>query len=305
MSSSKFEITMQNSNQIMRFLFDESDIRGEITILDSAFQESISAQNIDPLLRPLCGEFFAAAALLSDILKFDGTLTLQARGDGPVSILMAEANDQGHLRGVVNVNDADQLVNTDTGKLKPISQLLGSGVLSLTLDPRQGQRYQGIVPLERSTLAECIEHYFEQSEQLPTLIRLFESDGRCGGIFLQSLPAQIVSDPEIRSDQWQTASQLAATLKPQEFFDTDQETLLFRLFHELNCRVFEPKSLCYRCNCSRERCADSLASLGEKELQSIIAEQGRIQMHCQFCGTEYEFKEGDIASVLDTKPTLH
>lgn len=296
---------MQDSNQILRFLFEESDIRGEIVTLDSAFEDSVAAQKLHPKLIPLYGEFFAAAALLSDMLKFDGTITLQARGDGPISIIMAEANNEGNLRGIVDIANPDALLTHDTGELKPLGELLGKGMLSLTLDPTQGQRYQGIVPLERATLGECIEHYFDQSEQLPTFVRLYQSEGKCGGVFLQCLPAQIVTDSEERQNQWHTACQLAATLGAEELFNTNHETLLFRLFHELNCRIFEPKQLQYRCSCSRERCEKTLASLGEGELRNILEERETIEMNCQFCGTSYAFVSSDIAGILGDQPTLH
>jgi len=293
-----------SQNTIKRFLFKNSDIRGEILSLESSYIEACEAQNLTSELRPLFGEFVAGTCLITEMLKLDGLITLQARGDGPVSILMSEANNLGHFRGVVEA-DSHDVVNTDNQKLKPISELVGKGVLAITLDPTAGKRYQGVVPLDGANLAECLSHYFEQSEQIPTFFLLFANEKQCGGMLLQCLPPQEITDPAEREEQWQTIIQLASTLKQEEFLETDHDTLLYRLFHELECETFEARELKFKCSCSRVRSENAISSLGPKEITDIINEGNSLEIGCHLCGKQYEFTIADIQAILDTANTVH
>lgn len=294
-----------SANVIHRFLFERSDIRGEIVTLSSAYQEASSVQNIPGELRALFGQFLAGAAMIGEILKFEGMITLQARGDGIVPIIMAESNHDGAVRGVVDAVPGSQCLTDDTRELKALPELIGKGVLALTLDPEHGQRYQGVVPLDGATLADCLTHYFEQSEQVPTYLTLFADGDQCGGLFLQCLPSSNEETLLKREEQWQTVCQLAATMRSDEFFSTDHETLLYRLFHEQQCRMFEPKQLYFKCSCSRERSLGALRSLGQKELSELIAEAKPVEMDCQFCGTQYQFSAEELATLIEPDHTLH
>lgn len=289
---------------IHRFLFEESDIRGEIVTLTKAFQDAKLAQSLAPELQPLFGEFLAGAAMISEILKFDGLITLQARGDGIVPIIMAEANHLGDLRGVVTAMPNEHFVTDDTCELKALPELIGKGVLTITIDPSKGQRYQGIVPLDGAKLENCLSHYFEQSEQLPTFLVLFSNEQQCGGIFLQCLPNSD-SDTNKQKDQWDTLCQLTSTMQSDEFFSADHPTLLYRLFHEQQCRVFEAKPLRFKCSCSEKRSRRALASLGSAELTELINEGKPVDIDCQFCGAQYSFGIEKLKGLLSNNPTLH
>lgn len=291
-------------NSIKRFLFKNTDIRGEILSLNSSFLAACEGQDLAPALRPIFGECVAGTCLVSEMLKFDGLITLQARGEGPLSLLMSEANNLGQFRGVVEA-DTGAVMNTDTQALKPISELIGKGVLAITLDPKQGQRYQGIVPLDGANLADCLSHYFEQSEQIPTFFLLFGNEKQCGGLLLQCLPAQEVKDSEARQELWSTVTQLASTLKAEEFFNESQDTLLYRLFHELECETFPARDLEFKCSCSRERSENALKSLGEKEIQMIIGENKPLEIGCHLCGKQYDFSVEDMQGLLNNLRTLH
>ncbi len=291
---------------IHRFLFENSDIRGEIVSLEKTFHDAISSQSIDPALLPIFGEFLVGASVMADMFKFDGVLTLQARGDGPVPIIMAEANTQGHLRGIAKCSNPGALTYDDNDKLRPLSELVGTGVLTLTLDPAQGKRYQGIVPLEGTDLAAILKHYFEQSEQIPTYVLLFSDAERCGGLFLQCLPMQNITDPEKREELWNTAMQLASTLTKKEFFELEHSAILFRLFHELDCRIFEPKALSFKCSCSKSRSGRALQAVAKEELKALIEEKGSVELDCQFCGARYSYNKEEIAALTDApNKTLH
>ena len=294
---------MSSRDLTHRFIFDESDIRGEITTLESSYREAFAHQSFPQPLRPLFGEFLAAASLLSEILKFEGLLTLQAKGEGDIGLIMAETDHQGHVRGIIRMgSEFNPDVPADFDRTLP--ELLAGGHLVITIEPEKGERYQGIIALEGETLSDCISAYFANSEQLPTYIQLFATEEHAGGLFLQCLPAQEVTDEQQREEQWSTAMQLASTCSAQELFDLDHETLLFRLFHELNCRVFEPKSIQFRCSCSYERTANALSSIGLEEALGLIEEQTLISVDCQFCGQTYQFDKAAVHKIFGAD-TIH
>ncbi len=293
---------MSKHDTVHRFLFDQTDIRGEIVSLEDTFLDSTRHQDIPASLLPLFGEFLVGAALLSEVLKFEGILTLQARGDSDIGIIMAEANHEGDLRGVVNLNPG--AANNDIAT-KSFSELLKNGILTITIDPVAGNRYQGIVPIEGKSLSHCLEKYFEQSEQLSTQIQIFSSENRCGGLFIQCLPAQLVLDASEREDHWETAKQLAATLSAEELFSLKNEDVLYRLFNELQCRVFEPKLLRFKCSCTKERSAKALQTIGYTEAISLLKEKDTINMDCKFCGQLYQFRQEDLTAIFPGEHSLH
>lgn len=287
----------QDKDQIHRFLFDATDIRGEIVTLKQSFVGATEHQELSPWCKALLGEFLVAVSLLSETLKFDGLLTLQARGDGDVPLIMAETDNLGHIRGIIKPASSAPLSTLDLGDAS-LPDIIGNGVLVMTIDPKAGERYQGIVPLEHNTLAECLSDYFERSEQLATQFLLFTSAEQCSGILLQALPAQKVKDPTQREDQWQTVVQLAKTIKQEEIFELEHASMLYRLFNELECRLFTGKTIQFKCSCSRKRSGNAITSLGREDALRMIEQQQKIDIHCDFCGTNYSFKRKDIESLF-------
>jgi len=290
---------MTATDQLKRFLFDDTDVRGEIILLEDSYQRVLLNGDYPPVIRNLLGEVLAAVGLLSATMKFDGVFTLQARGEGDLSLIMADCTRQHRLRAIAKLLPGANPVSAR------IDDLLGSGHLVITLDPEQGERYQGIVPLESAHLSGCLEDYFRQSEQLPTRLWLFANGVRAGGLLLQALPEQLQSKEE-RDDYWHHLSILADTLTSEEFLDTDMDTLLTRLFHEEQVRTFPTTTMEFACSCSRTRTGDMLASLGESEVREILAEQGVVEVQCEFCHEKYGFNNIQISSLFnqDTK-TLH
>lgn len=287
---------MQSNNLIQRFLFDDTDIRGEVTTLESAYQDALAHQSLPDGLARVFGEFLAAASLLAEVLKFEGILTLQARGEGDVSIIMAEASHKGDVRGIVRLNP--ELESTPSLTDLSLLTLLDEGLLTITIDPEKGKRYQGIVPIEKDTLADCLQDYFEQSEQLPTQIQLFANATHCGGLFLQCLPAQLITDTTERQQLWVTATQLANTVTEEELYSLDCETLLLRLFNEFTCRVFPSKPVQFNCSCNRERSGSAIKSLGYEDAQALLRERDIINIDCQFCGKSYGFGEKSLIEIF-------
>lgn len=291
---------MSNTDQIHRFIFDDADIRGEIVTLQSSYQAAIAHQSLPPVAQMLLGEFLAAASLICDVLKFTGTLTIQARGDGPIPLIMADINNQRDLRGIAKVADG---IAPDSLNDSSLAQLIGNGVLTLTMDPEQGKRYQGIVELTGKTLADCLSTYFAQSEQLPTRLWLFSDLKNAGGLLLQSLPPQSSQEPTSvpesdSQNQWNTAEQLAGTTTLKELFEVDHATLLVRLFNEFNIRLFEPNNVQFACQCSQERCGNSLLSLGKTDAFALLAERDIIEINCEFCGSQYVFDNAGLNHVF-------
>lgn len=277
-----------NPDQIHRFVFDDGDIRGEIVTLEATLQDATAHQQLPPEARALLGEFFAAVSLMIEVLKFSGTLTLQARGAGAVPLIMAEATDARTLRGIVKFAE-DQAPDLH-GLSFP--QMIGNGVLTLTLDPTQGQRYQGIVALEGETLAQCLTAYFARSEQLPTRLWLHSDGERSGGLLLQALPPS--GNRNVRPDAWETAEQLADTVTAEELYELDHATLLVRLFNEFEVRLFPPYELAFKCQCSRERSLQALTALGRSDAYALLNERDIIDINCEFCGAEYRFGQPDL-----------
>ena len=289
---------MTNNDTLQRFLFDNNDIRGEITTLSASYQDLLANQNYPPQVALLFGEFLAASSLLSTTLKNSGMITIQARGDGPISTVMAECTQGNKLRGIVR-GDFDNI--KDISSLK---ELLGSAILAITIEPEGKERYQGVVPLDGENLSQCLEFYFYQSEQLPTKIKLSSNAESASGMLIQQLPSSI--DAEKSADDWQNISVLFETLSSTEQLELSHNDQLYRLFHEQELRLFEPQSLCFSCSCSRQRTESALISLGHDEVVDMSVTQGLIMITCEFCSQEYRFTSRDISELFDPPhPPVH
>ena len=289
---------MTNNDTLQRFLFDNNDIRGEITTLSASYQDLLANQNYPPQVALLFGEFLAAASLLSTTLKNSGMITIQARGDGPISTVMAECTQGNKLRGIVR-GDFDNI--KDISSLK---ELLGSAILAITIEPEGKERYQGVVPLDGENLSQCLKFYFYQSEQLPTKIKLSSNAESASGMLIQQLPSSI--DAGKSADDWQNISVLFETLSSTEQLELSHNDQLYRLFHEQELRLFEPQSLCFSCSCSRQRTESALISLGHDEVVDMSVTQGLIMITCEFCSQEYRFTSRDISELFDPPhPPVH
>ncbi|NIB39598.1 Hsp33 family molecular chaperone HslO [Pseudomaricurvus alkylphenolicus] len=295
---------MSSSDLMHRFLFDHTDIRGEVVTLKDTYRQVLANNpGLPPLVQALLGEFVAAVSLLSSTLKFDGILTLQARGDGPLSLIMAECSHHKAVRAVVQTAEGADFSGLESANLQ---QLLGTGMLAIIIDPDKGERYQGIVPMDSPHLSGCLEHYFAQSEQLATRFWLASDDQASSGLMLQALPRQISASAEENQDHWETATQLADTVKNEELLQLDHADLLYRLFNEEEVRMFDPVGVRFECSCSRERSANALVSLGRKEVEALLSEQDMISINCQFCNQVYAFGSTDLEEIFgDRESPIH
>ncbi|SFU82999.1 Hsp33 family molecular chaperone HslO [Xenorhabdus koppenhoeferi] len=285
---------MNKHDQLYRFLFESHSVRGELVSVSETYQRMLENHDLPQPVQRLLGELLVAASLLTATLKFNGDITVQIQGDGPVKLAVINGNNQQQMRGTARI---DGKVNA-AGSLH---DMVGNGYMVITVTPTEGERYQGVVALEGETLAECLDAYFKQSEQLPTrlFIRTGIQDGKmaAGGMLLQILPdAQESSD-----DVLEHLVQLTATIKGEELFTLNAEEILHRLYHEEDVTLYEPQQVEFRCSCSQQRCADTLVTLPDADLQEILHKDGKIDMECEFCGTHYIFDEKDISEIKTVK----
>lgn len=325
----------QGADTLQKFLFDAAPVRGELVRLEATWQEALARHDYPVPVRRLLGEMMAAAALLSANLKFNGALVMQLHGDGPVRMLVVECLSDLSLRGTAKLAEGVQLPEDAT--LADLVNVHGQGRFAITLDPHDklpGQQpYQGIVPLADAhgplaSISAVLEHYMHASEQLDTRLWLAADDHVAAGMLLQKLPsyggtmegrpgrapaevgetgAPLSAHGRAQDlDTWDRACQLGATLKSEELLAESPDTLLRRLFWEdlqdAGLRVFEPGAPRFRCSCSRAKVAGMLQSLGQAEVEDILAEQGSVEIHCDFCGQEYRFDPVDCAELFVQTP---
>lgn len=288
---------MSSSDTRQRFLFDGTDIRGEISTLETSYMDIISRHNYPPAISQLLGEFLTAASLLSATLKFPAMVSIQAIGKGPIKTIMAECLQKTKLRGIVR-GDLESISGP-----QHLKQLVGAATLAITIEPEGGERYQGLVPLDKDSLGACLEHYFTQSEQLATKIKLTANLEKATGILIQQMPRTIERG---QSDaDWQHIGALLESLQADEQLSLPHEDQLYRLFHSENTRLLDADQLQFYCSCSKPRTAKTLVSLGREEMESIIEEMGSVQVTCEFCDQQYVFDRSDIATIFEDKQALH
>lgn len=311
-------------SELHKFLFEGLPVRGMLVRLTDSWQEILrrrqQAGGYPAAVTELLGEMAAAATLMQANIKFNGALILQIQGDGPVKLAVAEVQPDLALRATATVTG-------EVAAEAPLSHMVNVnnlGRCAITLDPKDrlpGQQpYQGVVPLfgdrheKLEKLSEVIEHYMLQSEQLDTRLVLAANDQVAAGLLIQRLPLQGESnlagagamardeDQIGRNEDYNRIAILAASLKREELLTLDADTILHRLFWEEDVRRFEPQIGAegprFACTCSRERVAGMLKSLGREEVESIIAEQGQVEVGCDFCGAQYHFDPVDAAQVF-------
>lgn len=287
---------------LQRFIFEDAAVRGELVELSETWQQVQARNAYPPAVRTLLGEMLAAAALLSANLKFNGMIVMQMHGDGPVKLLVVECDSDLHLRATAKL--APDAVIPDDAGLRQLVNVHGHGRFVITLDPKDkmpGQQpYQGIVPLDGDSAAVVIENYMLRSEQLDTKLWLASDDKVSRGLLLQKLPREGGHDAPVADDaeSWNHAVTLASTLRTEEMLSTDIATLMHRLFWEETLRVFEPRHPSFQCSCTREKVGNMLLMLGKEEIDSALADLGKLAINCDFCGQHYEFDKVDCAQLF-------
>lgn len=276
-----------------RYLFDNLHVRGELVNLSQTFQEIVAPHNYPLGVKQLLGELVAATCLLTATLKFEGEIAVQLQGDGPIGYMAVNGNHQQEMRGIARMTSETHATS--------LQELIGKGNMVITIRPKNGEPYQGVVALEQATLAECLAHYFEVSEQIPTKIWLFsnEDTSQIAGSLIQLLPDG--DDKAQQQADFEHLCQLTNTIKSDEIFSLDSETLLYRLYHQEEVRLFAPQAVSYKCSCSEQKCLNAISQIEPSELEAIIAEQGSVDMTCDYCLTTYQFKRPQLEQFINDR----
>ena len=280
---------MKGQDSFQRFLFEELGIRGEWVRLQDSWQEAKQYQRLTDTVQEQLGQALAAVVLLSATIKFDGSLILQAQGTGALKTLVAQSTYDRKIRGLARCDG-----EVTNGLL---SEMMGEGRLVITIQPKKGEPYQGIVSLEGDKLADVIIRYFLQSEQLETQVWLFANETHAAGLLLQELPAQ----ENFKAD-WERISTLASTVTKDEMLNLDSEEILYRLFNEEKVKLFDAEPVVFECSCSRKKIESTLVAMGREELEGILQEVSLIDIACEFCGKKYSFDNVDVENMLSGQP---
>ncbi len=333
---------MHDRDSLRRFIFEGYPIRGHLVHLDASWRALIEHQDHPRAIREALGEAVVASLLLAATIKFEGVLSLQLRGSGPLQLLLAQCTSGLGVRGLARCRGATTAGATTEGPgsagaastgaasaavgsaadaIGPaatsaeatgaaasgdLPTLIGGGNLTVTLESDDGsQRYQGIVPITGASLADSLQLYFENSEQLPTRLWLQADEHGAAGMLLQRLPdgggaaaGIAAADPAAVEDAWRRVQLIGATLTPEELRGLADAEIVHRLFNEDDVRIFEPAPVFFRCRCSRDRVGGMLQGLGEAETRSILAERGEVEVRCDFCNRAYVFDAVDVGRLF-------
>jgi molecular chaperone Hsp33 len=285
---------MSQFNVLNRYLFSDAHARGELVQLDSSFKSIIKNNNYTVGVENLLGELLCATCLLTATLKFEGDITVQLQGDGPVGYMSVSGNNKQQMRGIAKMAEE---TSADT-----LQTLIGKGTMIITIRPTAGEAYQGVVALDEESLADCLVHYFDVSEQIPTKIWLFcdIEQQLAAGALVQLLPDGdgSINNKDQQLTDFEHLCQLTNTIKSEEVFYLEAEALLYRLYHQEKVNIFDPQEVSYVCGCSADKCLSAISQIEPSEINAILAEQGKISMTCDYCITTYDFDELSLKSFI-------
>lgn len=294
---------MAHKDLLQRFIFDKAPIRGEFIHLQDTYQTIINQHVYPAPIRKLLGEALCAAGLLSAIIKFNGRLTVQFRGQGPLKLLLAQCDNQFHMRGLVKWEG-------DLG-YESLMESFNQGVLAILLDAGTSRgRYQGVVNWQGNSLAESLEGYFRDSEQLATKIWLGVDEHQAAGFLLQVVPAAnrnaVGAEREGIVPNWERVIGQAENLTANDLLHLDYEALLRKYYPDDEIRVFPASEVSFQCTCSQKRSEDAILVLGREEAEAELKDKQTIVVTCDFCNKEYVFDRVDVERIFannDKPPT--
>jgi len=274
-----------SADQITPFVFDALPVRGALVHLSRSWRRMLRDHDYDEIVRETLGHAAAATGLIVQSMKFDGAITLQIQGDGNLHMLVMQCTSDLEVRGMASFGE-----NSDADSF---GKLLRNAHCAITVDT--GDRpYQGIVEIERSSLANSLQNYFARSVQVPSHVMLVSDASLSGGILLQQMPGQST----LNDDDWNRLGYVVATLRASDFENSDNMELIGKLFAEDDVRVFESKPVVFRCRCSQQRAEEVLRMLGEDETREAVEEQGIVDVTCEYCGRQRSFDPIDISRLF-------
>lgn len=290
------------TDEFKKYLLPDHSTRVQAVRLTQSWQTGLAHQHYPECVQRLLGELVSASVLLAANIKFDGSLVLQLQGDDAIALMIVECTADLSIRATVSLREGHPI--PEAGTLQSLLNTQGKGRFMVVLDPDREttdlKPYQGIIPLEGESVAEVLESYMRNSEQLDTRLWLAADAGRAAGVLLQRLP-QKGGNPTSESqahETWERLTALAATLKHEELLELDTDTLIHRLFWQEDLIAYEPQVVRWYCPCTRERVANMLRALGQHEVEDILSEREHIDVLCNFCGKPYQFDAVDCASLF-------
>lgn len=287
---------MSKLDQLHRYMFNDVHVRGELVRLDDSVSQILSSNDYPAPLQQLLSEMAAATCLLAATLKFTGEISVQIQAKGAFNYAVISATHELKMRGVARWDE------TTSSLPSQFSDLVAGGVMVITITPDEGERYQGVVALDKPSLAQCIEAYFEQSEQLATKVILKTSlesaeNALAAGFLLQVLPTSSAATNKEDLNHFEHLATLTDTITEEEVFSLATEEMLYRLYHQEEVELFPASDVIFSCTCSREKSAMALRNVEKSELLTIVEQDGDIKMNCQYCNAEYRFDGIDVESI--------
>lgn len=276
------------SDTVQRFIFENSAIRGEIVHLTHSFVTISQQRDYPAYVLQFLGETLAASVLLTSTIKYEGQLTMQIQQEGPLRILVAKCNNDLHIRGLAQWDE--------TASHQQLQHSIRQGKLVITVQPNNHEPYQSIVAINDQPTAQVLEHYFVQSEQLPTRLWLAVNNHSAVGLLIQQLGSE--EDEQQKSNLWEEVCLLTDTVSDKELLHLDNETLLHRLYHEHDVRLFEPKSVAFRCSCNLTKMENAILMMGQNEIDQLLKEFKEITVKCEYCNSEYSFTEEHVKAIM-------
>jgi len=274
------------ADHLIPFLIENRGVRGFAVEIESGIADMLGWRHYSTDVSRLLGQALAATPLLAADLRDEGRFNMQFKGHGGVQMLVTQIDDQLKLRG---------MAKSAPDAAGDFHALMSGGMLACLLEPRAGaERYQAVVDIRGASLAEALEGYFTQSAQLPTRIRLAARPGKFCGLLVQRQPEGI----GLEGDNWDHVQALFSTLGEEELLDTDPLTLLDRLFHEEQVRVFEARPVKLACRCDHAGISTMLLALGEEELRQSMEADGQVDVTCEFCGRVYHFDAAEMNNLF-------
>jgi molecular chaperone Hsp33 len=277
----------KHSDAVVPFIFESLPVRGALIQLQKSWQRMQLGHNYQTTVLETLGHSAAATGLIAQSLKFDGTITMQLNGDGPLAMLVMQCTNELELRGMASAPDVESKASFE--------ELVSQARCAITVDAGAMERpYQGIVEVIGESLADSLENYYARSAQIPSHIQLVSEPSSCGGILLQQMPEK--ASP--LEDDWRRVGMLAATLRPEDIATGVGIDLLGKLFAEDDVRVFRPKAATFKCRCSRTRAEEVLKMLGAEETNAACMETGRVDVTCEYCGRTRSFDAIDVSRLF-------
>ena len=285
----------EHTDTLQRFMFEHASIRGEIAHVGEVYKTIMEQRAYPPMVKRLLGEALVSCLLLAGSIKFEGEVSLQFQGDKRLPFLLVQCDHQLQIRGFANYQIDGEDIDYNAAFL--------DGKMALTINQyNQTQAYQSIVPIGSLSMGENMMHYFAQSEQVASRVWLAVNDEVAAGMLLQLMPDQ---DTQQREEFWSYAVHIGETISEHELLTLDNPTILNRLYHETELRLYSARRVRFHCRCSDEKMKQVLTVLGEKDVRQLLQEKGHVDVVCDFCNRRYLFDAIDVTLLFrDHAPSI-